>query len=63
VRQGNGFVLEDKGTTGGTLLNGERITAPTPLKSGDRIQVGGSILSFGERRKDAAAATPTVPQA
>jgi hypothetical protein len=56
VRQGNVFVLDDKGTTGGTLLNGERITAPTPLKSGDRIQVGGSILSFGERRKDSAPA-------
>jgi pSer/pThr/pTyr-binding forkhead associated (FHA) protein len=35
------FVLEDKGSTNGTSINGRRITAPYTLKSGD-------IVTFGE---------------
>ncbi len=51
VRKGGGFLLDDAGTAGGTFLNGERVAGPTPLTSGDRIRVGASVLSFGERAR------------
>jgi hypothetical protein len=37
---GTGAVLEDLGSTNGTLLNGARITAPTSVKAGDVIDIG-----------------------
>lgn len=49
--QNHGYVLADAGTPSGTFLNEERIAQPTPLKSGDTIRVGGSIIEFGERTK------------
>jgi hypothetical protein len=51
-RKGNVWTLADAGTTSGTLLNGRPLTAPTPLLSGDRIQLGGSVLSFATRVRD-----------
>lgn len=37
----------DMGSANGTLVNGHRIYAPTPLRSGDMIQIGGkSTLTF-----------------
>ncbi|MFN4259958.1 MAG: FHA domain-containing protein [Gemmataceae bacterium] len=51
VRRNNGYVLEDAGFTTGTLLNGQRIHEPVPLRLGDAIQVGRSVLRFGERKK------------
>jgi hypothetical protein len=45
------YYLVDNGTPGGTFLNGERISGPAPLKSGDLIQCGRSALRFGERAK------------
>jgi hypothetical protein len=55
VHEGDRWLLVDAGTPSGTLLNGQRIAGPTPLSSGDRVQVGASVLSFGVRRKQAAA--------
>jgi hypothetical protein len=49
--ENNRYVLADAGTPAGTFLNGERVTQPTPLKNGDAIQVGNSVLRFGERQK------------
>src|SRR5262249_1623773 len=51
LRQGGEYLLADAGTPGGTYLNGQRIGRPMPLRSGDLIGLGGSILRFGERRK------------
>ena len=48
-RGGDGqSVLHDLGSFNGTLLNDQRITQPTPLFDGDRIQLGmgGPILRF-----------------
>jgi hypothetical protein len=45
------YLLADADTPGGTYLNDERIGKPTPLKSGDRIRVGNSVIEFGERQK------------
>jgi hypothetical protein len=65
VREGDRWLLVDLGSQGGTLVNGQRIVGPTPLKRGDRIQVGASTLSFGVRKKEEAppAAVPVLPGA
>lgn len=44
----NGSVYAlDMGSANGTLVNGQRIVTPTPLRSGDLIQIGGkSTLTF-----------------
>ena len=34
-----------------TFLNEVRIARPTPIRSGDTIRVGNSVLRFGERVK------------
>lgn len=53
--QNNRYVLEDASTPNGTYLNEQRISGPTPLRSGDAIKVGNSILRFEERHKRPAA--------
>jgi hypothetical protein len=53
VRRGDRFVLEHLGGAA-TFVNNTPIAAPTPLKSGDLIRVGRSVLSFGERQKRSA---------
>jgi len=42
-------VLEDLGSTNGTLLNGRRITAPERLAQGDTIDVGSVRLEVSRR--------------
>jgi phosphoserine phosphatase RsbU/P len=45
LRDGNGGLsIEDMGSRNGTFVNGERLTTLLPLKSGDRITVGGVTL-------------------
>src|SRR5580765_468963 len=45
VKDGNGGLsIEDLGSRNGTFLNGERLVSLQPLKSGDRITVGGVTL-------------------
>ncbi|GIW79957.1 MAG: hypothetical protein KatS3mg105_1764 [Gemmatales bacterium] len=52
LHQGKYMLVENGSPAGGTFVNGERITGPTPLKNGDLIQLGQkSALRFGERRK------------
>lgn len=43
VREGATW-LEDLGSTNGTHLNGEKLTAPVQLNIGDRVQVGSTIF-------------------
>ncbi len=42
---GDQVVLEDLGSTNGTLLNGTRVTRPQSLRPGDRIDIGDVRLS------------------
>ena len=51
IHEGDRYLLADAGTPGGTFLNGQRLAQPTPLRSGDSIGIGHSILRFGERQK------------
>ena len=51
--EGGRYFVEDLHTPGGTYVNGTRIRDRTALRAGDEIQVGGSVLRFGERAKHA----------
>jgi hypothetical protein len=51
VLQGNRYLLADGSTQSGTFLNEQRIAQPTPLRSGDTIRVGSSLIRFRERQK------------
>lgn len=51
LHKGNRYLLSDDETPGGTYVNDERITEPTPLRNGDTIRVGNCVLRFGERQK------------
>ncbi len=46
VRQGNGFALEDLGSTNGTYLDRSRITAPTPVPVGVPIRIGRTVMEL-----------------
>ena len=45
VREGQPFV-EDLGSTNGTFLNRDRVTVTMPLRRGDRLQVGQTVLEI-----------------
>ena len=49
--RGGDLTLVDLGSSGGTYVNDRRVTAATPLRSGDRIRVGRNVLRFGERQQ------------
>ena len=51
--EGGRYFVEDLDTPGGTFLNGTRLRDRTPLRAGDEIRVGRSVLQFGERAKHA----------
>lgn len=57
VREQDALILEDPGSSNGTLVDGHRIRRH-PLRPGDRVQLGATLLAFGyvddvERRVDA----------
>jgi pSer/pThr/pTyr-binding forkhead associated (FHA) protein len=41
-----GYLIEDCGSTNGTVVNGRKIEHPVELSYGDRINVGSTILRF-----------------
>ncbi|MEM7234566.1 MAG: protein kinase, partial [Planctomycetota bacterium] len=47
------YVIEDLGSTNGTLINGAAIATRTPLKSGDKLQLGHIQLEFDEEDETA----------
>ena len=55
VARGSGMAVNDLNSTNGTFLNDRRIAAATPLKTGDRLQVGSYVLEY---RQESAAAAP-----
>jgi diguanylate cyclase (GGDEF)-like protein len=40
------YVVSDLGSTNGTRVNGETLTAPRPLDEGDKVIVGSTVLRF-----------------
>lgn len=45
---GEGFLIEDLGSTNGIYVNGRRLAGATRLRAGDRIKLGETILQFVE---------------
>ncbi len=43
-RRDKKVILEDLGSTNGTLCNGKRVSTPVTLRKGDRIQVGKTVM-------------------
>lgn len=41
----SGWLVSDLGTANGTSLNGERFWGPRPLRKGDRLTVGRTVLT------------------
>lgn len=46
VRQNDQFVIQDEGSANGTLVNGAKISQPTPISAGDEIQIGSTKFRF-----------------
>lgn len=46
VFEGGRWLVRDCGSVNGTLLNGTRVTAPLPLRAGDRIHIGDTEVVF-----------------
>jgi len=42
----DGWVIRDLDSSNGTYVNGQRILTPTPLRHGDQVRVGASLLVF-----------------
>jgi pSer/pThr/pTyr-binding forkhead associated (FHA) protein len=53
--QGAGYFIEDVGSTNGTFVNGQRISAPHILKTGDLVSLSESIILAFEATGDASA--------
>jgi hypothetical protein len=47
-RRGDGYYVEDLGSTNGTFVLNERIGAPVHLRPGDQFQVGQTVLELGQ---------------
>lgn len=43
-RRDNQVLIEDLGSTNGTFCNGKKVGGPMPVRKGDRIQVGRTVL-------------------
>lgn len=42
----DGFIVEDRGSTNGTIVDGRRITGPTPLRDGAVLFLGAQVAVF-----------------
>ena len=60
--QGGKYVLEDMGSTNGTYVNGQRLTGPRVLKSGEVISLGEQIVFVYEAVETDAGATMVSPR-
>jgi ABC-2 type transport system ATP-binding protein len=62
---GSGLTVQDLGSTNGTFVNGQRLTEAAALKSGDRVQLGATVIELllPDETVVERAAAPTPPPA
>jgi pSer/pThr/pTyr-binding forkhead associated (FHA) protein len=60
--QGGKYVLEDMGSTNGTFVNGQRLSGPRVLKSGEVISLGEQIVFVYEAIESDPGATRVSPR-
>ena len=61
---GAGYLIEDLDTVNGTFVNGERVSRPRALSSGDILQLGSEVeLDFHLRAPAPAVQRPDLPDA
>jgi len=58
---GGRYVVEDKGSRNGTYLNGQRLTGPAALRSGDHLVIGSVKLTFLDEEHAAVPSAPVSP--
>ncbi len=59
--ENGGFVIADRGSSFGTVVNGKKIDAPMPLKNGDEILLGTTAIVFLTDEKAAPPAVAAPP--
>lgn len=59
-REGEHVLLVDNGSANGTYLNGQRVTAPTPLEVGDLIRIGETEIEYSAGEQQAMLSGATV---
>ncbi len=47
-RRGEQVMVEDMGSTNGTYLNRQKLTAPTEVQRGDRVKIGKTVLEMSK---------------
>ena len=61
TRTPGGIVLEDLGSTNGSFVNGDRLTSPRVLRSGDLVGLGENVTLSFEATAPESAATAMSP--
>ncbi len=51
LREGDGYVLEDLGSSNGTFVNNQKLTGRRQLRSGDQIRLGQAVTLVYEAPK------------
>ncbi|HWC35617.1 MAG TPA: FHA domain-containing protein [Mycobacteriales bacterium] len=46
VPNGSAWLIEDLGSTNGTLLDGAKVSAPTEVRAGSQIRIGRTVLDL-----------------
>lgn len=46
LRNGDHHLVRDEGSTNGTFVNDQRLTAPQPLGDGDQIRIGRTVIKY-----------------
>jgi hypothetical protein len=60
---GDAVTVEDLGSTNGTFVNGERLSAPRTLSEGDRVRIGTTILEVRRHEVQATQVRSAIPDA
>ncbi len=58
TREGEGYVIEDLGSSNGTFVNSQKVTGPRMLKAGDQIRLGKAVTLVYEAPRVSAVEQP-----